>query len=306
MFRLRAAGYHGPDLFSSPVVKYIARASEGLTRRVNLIADKALLAAFSENTHTVRSKHVDAAVRDSEFSNRVDHGLDRRYVWGAGLLAAGAVAGIGLYVLVQHGLGGAGRGAVAAPTAAVNPLVNKDNQANPSPASAVANPPQPSLTAAPAAAEPPPIPTAAVVASPEPTPTPAAPEATAPAPKTLSADAVEARLAATLQWLESEGQGTYSIQLMGAENTTQLKHHLNVISKSVEMNQVFVYRTVAKQKPSLTVLYGSFADRRAAQEALQALPASLKAYRPILRTVHGIRGEMRHHQTLEQSGNAKS
>jgi len=30
------------------VIAYITRASEGLTRRINLVADKALLAAFSE------------------------------------------------------------------------------------------------------------------------------------------------------------------------------------------------------------------------------------------------------------------
>src|SRR6185436_15467674 len=41
MFRMRAAGYKGPDLFSNAVVKQIAKNSLGLTRRVNLIADKA-------------------------------------------------------------------------------------------------------------------------------------------------------------------------------------------------------------------------------------------------------------------------
>ena len=68
MFRLRTAGYRGPDLFADVVVKQVARASLGLTRRVNLIADKALLAAFAENTHTIRPRHVEVAVRDSEFS----------------------------------------------------------------------------------------------------------------------------------------------------------------------------------------------------------------------------------------------
>jgi type II secretory pathway predicted ATPase ExeA len=68
MFRLRAVGYRGPDLFGASVVKRIAQASAGLTRRVNLIADKALLAAFAENTHTIAGKHVAAAIRDSEFA----------------------------------------------------------------------------------------------------------------------------------------------------------------------------------------------------------------------------------------------
>ena len=68
-FRLRAAGYRGPDLFSPSVINAMAKASGGLTRRINLIADKAMLAAFAENTHTIKLKHIKAAVRDSEFSH---------------------------------------------------------------------------------------------------------------------------------------------------------------------------------------------------------------------------------------------
>jgi len=70
-----------------------------------------------------------------------------------------------------------------------------------------------------------------------------------------------------------------------------LKQHLNVIRKYVEINDIFVYRTLVNQKPWLTVLYGSFSDRRAALTALATLPATLKAYRPYLRTVQGIRAE---------------
>ncbi len=102
MFRMRAAGYRGPDLFSGPVVKYISRASQGLTRRVNLIADKALLAAFSENTHSLRTKHIDAAVRDSEFSQQAAGRIGPRFWWAAGLLVAGAMVGIAVYALVQQ------------------------------------------------------------------------------------------------------------------------------------------------------------------------------------------------------------
>jgi MSHA biogenesis protein MshM len=35
-FRLRAAGYHGPDLFGEDALRLIAEASEGLTRRINI------------------------------------------------------------------------------------------------------------------------------------------------------------------------------------------------------------------------------------------------------------------------------
>ena len=37
-------------------------------RRVNILADKSLLAAFADNVYQVTPKHVNIAVKDSEFS----------------------------------------------------------------------------------------------------------------------------------------------------------------------------------------------------------------------------------------------
>jgi septal ring-binding cell division protein DamX len=62
------------------------------------------------------------------------------------------------------------------------------------------------------------------------------------------------------------------------------------------MNKVFVYRTSANGRPLLTLLYGTFSDRRSAQDVLEKLPEGLKANQPILRTVEGIRGELRRQQ----------
>jgi MSHA biogenesis protein MshM len=67
-FRMRAAGYRGPEIFAARAVALIASAAGGLTRRINILADKALLSAFTENTHAVFAGHVRAAVRDSEFA----------------------------------------------------------------------------------------------------------------------------------------------------------------------------------------------------------------------------------------------
>ncbi|MFZ9149655.1 MAG: ExeA family protein [Burkholderiales bacterium] len=96
MFRLRTAGYRGPDLFSDAIIREITRVSGGLTRRINLIADKALLAAFAENTHTLRQKHVDAAIRDSEFAHpqyRQEPKSRSPWILGSGLLIVGMAAG---------------------------------------------------------------------------------------------------------------------------------------------------------------------------------------------------------------------
>src|SRR5258708_4228451 len=65
-FRLRQAGYHGPDLFNAEVLRIIAQASEGLTRRINIFADKTLLAAFASGTHTPTADHARAAVNDMQ------------------------------------------------------------------------------------------------------------------------------------------------------------------------------------------------------------------------------------------------
>jgi MSHA biogenesis protein MshM len=65
-FRLRAAGYKGPDLFGPEAIKTIAEASEGLTRRINIYADKTLLAAYAGGTHNITADHVRAAVNDTQ------------------------------------------------------------------------------------------------------------------------------------------------------------------------------------------------------------------------------------------------
>ena len=320
MFRLRAAGYRGPDLFSDAVIKCIARASAGLTRRVNLIADKALLAAFSENTHTIKLKHVEAAVRDSEFSQHHALRVNPHLAWGAALLLAGAAIGVVAYGLILRGGDSPlAAGATATPVAADIPAAPA---AGPVPVPAVAKTPPPAagnaVTDAEANRKRPvrsPTTSASAVASlPQgaqagmPVTAPAT-VAAKPAPHAVQREEpamrhpgnepglVEQRLAATQEWLANATQTTYSIQLMGIDNDEQLKNQLNDIAKFVEVNRVFLYRTMANRKASLTVLYGSFGDRRAAQEALEKLPLSLKANRPILRTVRGIRTEIKQHQS---------
>lgn len=65
--RLRVCGYRSSDVFSASAVKAISKYSRGLLRRINILADKALLAAYAGNTHKVTSAHVKIAARDSEF-----------------------------------------------------------------------------------------------------------------------------------------------------------------------------------------------------------------------------------------------
>lgn len=66
-FRMRAAGYRGPGAFSEAAARHIARTSRGVIRRINILADKALLAAYIDDQARVEARHARAAVRDSPF-----------------------------------------------------------------------------------------------------------------------------------------------------------------------------------------------------------------------------------------------
>jgi len=102
-FRLQAAGCGKAGVFSPGAQRLIAKVSCGLIRRINILADKAMLAAyadpagrsvFSAKRAMVHSRHVRAAIRDSAF--RLPF---YRSAWFAG---AGAVV---LFMMLALALG---------------------------------------------------------------------------------------------------------------------------------------------------------------------------------------------------------
>jgi len=131
--------------------------------------------------------------------------------------------------------------------------------------------------------------------------TPAAPAATGGEPgKETSAKgpsamngAVDARLDATREWLAGAPATMYTIQLMGSGSEEHVRAQLKTLAKVLEPGKLYVYRTRAQGKPSITVVYGAFADRQAAIDALEKLPPSVSANKPVIRTVNGIRTEIR-------------
>lgn len=86
-WRLRAAGYTGASPFDRPALRLISRAAQGLTRRINILADKSMLAAYADGRHEVSSRQVRAAIKDSGFAPR--HPLIQM---GAIVLAACGIA----------------------------------------------------------------------------------------------------------------------------------------------------------------------------------------------------------------------
>ncbi len=92
--RARASGYRGAALFTPGAVAELARHSRGLLRRVNILADKALLAAFADHATRVERRHVRLAARDSEFGRLSPGSGQARWTWGvvvAALLGGGVL-----------------------------------------------------------------------------------------------------------------------------------------------------------------------------------------------------------------------
>jgi type II secretory pathway predicted ATPase ExeA len=89
-FRMREVGYTGPELINPTVAKKVELHSDGLLRRINIIADKILLSAFAEGTHNLSAKHVTAAVNDSAFNQKAPR--KSRALWWLGILLVIALA----------------------------------------------------------------------------------------------------------------------------------------------------------------------------------------------------------------------
>jgi MSHA biogenesis protein MshM len=252
IFRLRAAGYFGPHLFSRSAIRMISRSSEGLVRRVNILADKALLSAFSDNVYQVTPKHVKAAIRDSEFGSEQvkKSSTQKRYLAAAAILVLGLA--LGYLINIWQTSSGGDTIPIAESIAAQQEAPASTSEAESASVAAIG------------AIEP----FRQVVGS--------------------SDDILEHRLNVTQQWLNEQPASTVSIQLMGSTNDHQMRTQLESLAGKVEIDNIYVYRTQVNKMPFLTVLYGSYDDRQAAVAGMRELPEALRSYRPQLRTIGGI------------------
>lgn len=61
-----AKNWNGHDVFAEPASRLIAQQSRGIPRLINILADKALLAAFAAGSPRVMAQHAEEAVADSK------------------------------------------------------------------------------------------------------------------------------------------------------------------------------------------------------------------------------------------------
>ncbi|MGQ0652890.1 MAG: ExeA family protein [Betaproteobacteria bacterium] len=281
-FRMRAAGYRGPEVFAPRAVINLARASAGLTRRINILADKALLAAFTDNTHGVTEKHVRAAIADSEFAALSSARRSRGPLYAGLALAAGLALGLGLSPLLSR--------LVHEPDPPAQPVAAQAQVARAAP---VEVKPAAEPVAHPAAVQP---------RSEPPTVQPAA----EPAPPLLAEAQVRRlkayaapnqqllgeRLTATRNVLEKAADERYSIELYWTDNTdpARMERFLVRAREWVPLNELFIIPVAGQGKLRLQVVLGEFDSREAALEAARRLPPR---YQQAFRTFPRSFGELR-------------
>lgn len=240
-FRMRAAGYRGPSVFTPNAVKRIAKVSAGLTRRINILADKALLASFAKGTHQVGDSEIEAAIRDTEFSDLpqpIKHSSSRSAVlWAAG----GAIAMLAVVGIWLH---------------AIHPI-------------APAVPAHPSAT-------PPPLPPAAAPPSvPEPAAVPESTSATPLLDKLLEENQPWLETVSGDRWF------IQLFTAIDGNEPAQVEAFLtNIRNAGLEMARIRVYRVTIGDKPRYGILYGDYVSRQDAVNAMNALPPEAKRYRP--------------------------
>ena len=100
--RASRAGYCGLSLFSLPAARFIAKASKGVPRLVNVLAHKSLMSAYGLGDSIINKQHVMRAIDDTEGVEMPAMVGVMKFILGS-VIVTGSVCGL-LYLAVIRGL----------------------------------------------------------------------------------------------------------------------------------------------------------------------------------------------------------
>lgn len=293
-FRLHKAGWQGGELFDAEALKLLVQASGGRTRRLNMLADKSLLAAYAEGVSQVGAEQVSRAVGDSlPKTGRNALGQEGRSLFPTALLkrwlpmGAGALAVLLLGYGLGYGSGHRGEPLPQAVAQAVQPAAQVPMAVPQSPVAPVApvagvRTPSPEKPSSPAGAS------GAAVAPPD---------------TALRSESLAIRMKATNQFIAEPSTRGFTVQVL----SQKAPRPAEVMLMAQEIQQVLDQASSKAGEPSaLPVLVhdrlyqgqvfhamyvGHFDSRPAALQFIEASPAALKHYKPVVRSLDAIRKE---------------
>jgi type II secretory pathway predicted ATPase ExeA/septal ring-binding cell division protein DamX len=321
-FRLQRAGRNRGQLFAPEAQQLLAQASGGRTRRVNMLADKSLLAAYAEGADVVQLHHAKAACAEEGISLAapatsviappgppralVAPGMHRWRPYGVAL-ALGLVGLAGGWWLGRQAPGSVPGQMVAAQVSAPVPVPEAAPAPVAPPAAATpasAQAPAP-LASAPATTTVSALPTTPTAVTPTAVATPAAVTVTAavvaPQPRaqpatTADPTPVDQIVARTEALIASRAGKGFTIQVLAlkAPQPAQLQDYLARFEREAGAAlPIFANDRLYGGIPHHAVYVGEFETREQAQSAMDSLSASLKAHAPLIRSFARLAKEPR-------------
>ncbi len=259
-YRLRLVGLRGSDIFTPWAIWLISYFSNGLMRRINIIADKAMLAAYANDSSVVGARDVIAAMRDSEFLT--PNAWLRPMVLAPWLIAAVA---IGALITVDREMAQVSGVPVIQQATLVEPVLPTS-----------ASTPTSSITTV------------------APTPT-SAPVSETSVATSDAATLFEQRIAESHRWLSQADPQHFTIQLMwsGTDDKKPMQRFLKKDAVTPYLEKIFITHAANNNKKTLNLLLGEYENFSHAQAALEALPEALRRFQPYLRNVRGVQAESR-------------
>ncbi|MDT8281988.1 MAG: AAA family ATPase [Gammaproteobacteria bacterium] len=260
-FRLRAVGYKGPDIFNKTTAGAIKKYSKGLTRRINIIADKSLMAAFSEGSHSVVRSHVKIAAQDNDY---IKAAPDKKLIVataGALLFIIALLAGFYLGKQTPEELFA---GQLATDRTSTDAGIMQKQPAVPSA-------------------------TLSHVSSSD-----ASQGASLSGRQTVETEMpplLAKQLQQTGTWLNNVADSHYSIQLfmVRTSDADSVAAFLGDAPETLDFTKIHIYETVINGRNWYSVVYDDFATQSKAIESLDSLPSSLKASGPYLRRISALK-----------------
>lgn len=270
-FRLHKAGYNGSPLFSRSALKALAKYSDGLPRRLSILADKSILAAYAAQLRTVSVKQVRTAYGDNDPNVQ-----SSRKTWPVTLglatlclIAILVAASIVLSVMHQKSLGPFKTNAVLAqqtPTTTTNAAMLNHNN-SPDVHTVMAMPEQD-------------LPQ-------QPTPNPV---------RNIVDDTplLNQMLSKTKSWLSSRSNEIYTIQIMSTHvnDKKKLETFLQGYSGQPLEESLFIHPVIKNNQTLYAVTYGGFSRYTAAKEQLETLPNALKRFDPYIKTITSLKSSI--------------
>jgi len=265
LFRLYSSGYQGQHLFTKCAIRKIRKHSQGLLRRINILADKSLMSAYNDSKTIVGRKQIIQAINDSSYKHKTNFVLSN---WLTPVLSFAFVFSLGAglihYLQLNETLTFIDVNQLP-PTQAgfpakssskneeINKLIHRQKNFYENFSKKFSN----------------------------------------PNIENKPLNIIALRLKQSQKWINSANPNHFSIQVLmtDADSVAGLERFLRQKEMAKVLGRIYIYHTKIRGIPMTGVLYGEYTSYSDARRALTQLPAPLRRYQPYVRNIRNVIAE---------------